>query len=125
VNCTQQLLSSNITSLKFHIRYAAIRKLPDSVGEAGFRLFPNPFMHRFYHFITATPATTKCHFKWTEGTKVVTGRGLECKVRVAELHTCGLELFLLLRELSWCKRIVVDSSPILLLRIACSNVADV
>ena len=125
MNCTQRLLSFNITSLKFHIRFVTIRKLPDSVGEAGFRQFPNPFMHHFYHFITATTATTKCLFKWTEGMKVVMGRGLECKVRVVEPHTCGFELFLFLRELSWCKRTVVDISPVLLLRIACSNLAEI
>jgi len=46
---------------------------------------------------------------------------MDCEVRVAEPHTCGFELFLLLRELSWCKRTVVYSSTVLLLRIACSN----
>jgi hypothetical protein len=82
-------------------------------------------MHHFSHFVTATPATTKCLFKWTEGMKVVTLSGLDCKVRVAEPQTCGFELFLLLRELSWCKRTVVDSSPVLLLRIAYSDLAEI
>jgi hypothetical protein len=51
------LLFFNKVFLQFHMPFLAIHKLPDSIRK-GFRLLPNPCMHRFFHFINAKPATT-------------------------------------------------------------------
>ena len=58
------LLFFNIVSIQFHTLFVAVHKLSDFIREEGFRLLPNPCVHRFFHlFVTAKLATVQCFFK--------------------------------------------------------------